>query len=473
MTKNLCLFLFSFFLLTGKAQIFSQSTVVANLTYPVAFTISPVDGRFFVTLKGHDASISNCDSSKIKLFDAQGNFLNTFFSLSGDSNFCYGETGILGICLDDDFTTNHYVYFYYNHGYAGDTAIRIIRLTDFNNVGINPTIILDIPTSFTSGIHVGGNVRCSSFFPGKIFVGIGELNNTANAQDLSKPYGKILRINTNGTIPTDNPFYDDGNPLTGNDDRIWTYGHRNPFDFCISKLNGNIYSSENGWNTWDELNLIVAGKNYGWPVCEGAYQWSSNSIPCATTGLTDPLSMWQAPLPAITGVEFYTGTNMPTLTNHLLVADNDYGNLYDCTMGNAPFYDTVIQRTLLADLTTLGGLTTVMQSPVDSCIYAMNGGFVPNGKIYRLCAPAIGFNENNFSDLSFEVFPNPAKEIVKIISEVPVSISVYDLSGRIVQSDLNKNNNHTINLSEIKSGIYFVKVVNEQRNYAVKKLIVE
>jgi glucose/arabinose dehydrogenase len=456
----------------GVSQLsLAQLTVVSGLNYPVAFTITP-DFRFLVTLKGHDATTTNCDSSVIKCFDAQGNFLNTFFQLDGDSNFCFGETGILGICLDADYSSNKYVYFYYNHAYAGDTSIRIVRLTDVNNYGTNPTIILDIPTLYITQQHVGGNIRCSSFHPGKIFVSIGDLADNSNPQDLSKPYGKILRINTDGTIPADNPFYDDGNPLTGNDDRIYTYGHRNPFDFCISNTNGKIYGTENGWNAWDEVNLIEAGKNYGWPLCEGFYQFNSTTVPCSSAGATDPLTDWAAPLPALTGIEYYTGTVIPGLANQLVVADNDYGKIYFCRLVNSPAYDSVDMNYMHADLTSSGGLTTVMQGP-DECIYAMKGGFTGNGEIYRLCPFGIGVGETTAENIQLAVFPTPASEELNVQSEVPVSAEIFDLEGKIVFRSERKAINHKLPAAQLLRGMYFLKCMDESGRICVRKISIQ
>jgi glucose/arabinose dehydrogenase len=451
-----------------KAQAFSQSTVVTGLTKPVAFVITP-DNRFFVTLKGNDATTSNCDSSKILVFDATGKRVSTLFSMNGDSNLCYGETGIIGVCLDVDFLTNHYVYFYYTHAYMGDTSIRVMRLTEQNNAVTNATLILKIPNSYTVQQHVGGNLRTSSLHPGKLFLSIGDHRNSNAAQDLSNPFGKILRINTDGSIPADNPFYDDGNPATGNDDRIYSYGHRNPFDFCISSLNGKIYSTENGNNTWDELNLIEAGKNYGWPTCEGAYL-QATSTPCNNSAYTDPLEGWGSPLPSVTGVEFYTGAAIPSLTNHLLVGVNNYGALFDVQLGNPPFYNTFVSRSSLGFLTNDGGLTTVMQHS-DGNIYVMKGGFTDDGQIYKLSSPGIGIIENTLTKT--ELFPNPCNEIVNIKSGAVFNFCLMDIEGRILYAKNNCVKEFELNTAELSRGLYFIKISDLNGNSTTKKLVRE
>src|SRR5690606_10515021 len=120
--------------------------------------------------------------------------------------------------------------------------------------GSNPQVIFDLEDTHIAGNHTGGNIH---FGPdGKLYIAIGDRAVQPNSQDLTNnAFGKILRINADGTIPTDNPFYDDGDPVIGFDDRIWSYGHRNQFDFTFSTVNDSLYSSENGLNTWDEVNM--------------------------------------------------------------------------------------------------------------------------------------------------------------------------------------------------------------------------
>ena len=451
---------------------FTQSTIVSGLTYPVAFDIAP-DGRFFVTQKGGN-SAGSCANALIKVFSQTGTSLGNFYNLT-DSVQCDFERGLLGICFDPNFTSNHYVYVYYNHRWLGDERIRVIKFTEVNNVGTNPQIILDIDVANNiNGNHVGGNIRMHASEPDKIYISIGDIAVQANGQSKNDPYGSFLRINTDGTIPTDNPYYDDGNPATGNDDRIWTYGHRNAFDFTFSAVNDSLYSSENGLNTWDEVNMIHKGKNYGWNTCEGFFNQGSTSVNCSLAGSELPLEDWAAPLPAITGILHYSGTLFPTLTNHLLVSDNDFGRIYDITLGNAPAYDQFISRTQWADFTTSGGLTTILQGS-DECIYAMKGGYTTAGAIYRICPLGMEMIEPFSSAEGISVFPNPTKENLEInfMLDQPSEVSVVfcDITGRIVatstpeffsggHSSLKLNPGQILN----SKGIFFCKLSYKQQD---------
>ncbi|HSV14528.1 MAG TPA: PQQ-dependent sugar dehydrogenase, partial [Tepidisphaeraceae bacterium] len=112
--------------------------------------------------------------------------------------------------------------------------------------------------------HNGGAIH---FGPdGKLYIGVGENGNGNNAQSLTTDLGKMLRINADGSIPTDNPFY--GN-TTGNNRAIWALGLRNPFTFAFQPASGRMFIDDVGQDTWEEIDDGIAGSNYGWPVTEG------------------------------------------------------------------------------------------------------------------------------------------------------------------------------------------------------------
>ncbi|MES2514001.1 MAG: PQQ-dependent sugar dehydrogenase, partial [Bacteroidota bacterium] len=399
------------------------------------------------------------------------------------------ERGVLGISLDPDFATNHHVYVYYNHLYNSDERIRIVRFTEVSNVGTNPTIIFDLDVANNiAGNHVGGNLHFRPSQPNHIYFTIGDLayqqsNPTLNyANKLTNPYGKILRIHKNGTVPTDNPFYDNGDPLTTNCDWIWSYGHRNPFDFCFSPVNDSMYCSENGLNKWDEANLIAKGSFYGWANCEGNYVNNSTTVLCSTSGAVSPIITWGVPLPSVTGILYYSGTTWSAMNNHLLVAENNNGILYDCTLGNAPAYNTVTNMVQVGDLTTSGGLTTLKQT-ADGCVYAMKGGYTTNGQIYKICPLSIGIEEKNSSESVISVFPNPAKNYLNIKLFLPLTKNLYvqltDVCGKVILTDMSVshsgNSEITLDLKTEWNGFYFLQVVDpdSKQILSTKKVVIE
>ena len=468
---------------------YTQTNVVTGLTYPVDFDWTS-DGRFFVTQKG-GVSTGGCANAKILVYNSSGTLLSTFKDLT-DSVNCDGERGLLGIAIDPNFNTNHYVYAYYVHKYGTANQIRVMRWVEVANVATSGTIILNIDLNtlgFTpQPYHYSGIIRFRPSQPDKLYVLVGEMyhNQTDTVaghnfgQMKTVPYGKILRINTDGTIPTDNPFYDDGNPATGNDDRIWSYGHRNMFGLCANPLTDSLYEAENGLNKWDEFNIIHKGGDYGWNICEGNYYNSSTTIPCPLAGSQLPLTTWGAPVPSVTGCMYYNGSVMPEFNNHILVGDNNNGRIYDLTMGNPPNYDIVTSKVTFADVVPSPAGLTTMREGTDGCIYAMKGGYTTSGTVFRIChASTAGISSNEtVENVVGQSYPNPTNGNAQIDYSVAqtssVSIELYDITGRKIKTILNapeiQAGKHTVEVTDLEkfaNGSYFYKMEVKQNNKIV------
>ena len=224
---------------------------------PTAMAFAP-DGRLFVCLQdGH-----------LRVIDKDGVLLaNPFVTLSVDSN---GERGLLGVAFDPNFAGNHYVYVYYT--VPGSPAHnRISRFTANGDVAVTNTefVVVDLDNLSSATNHNGGAIH---FGPdGKLYVGVGENANGANAQSLSNRLGKILRINSDGTIPSDNPASFPGitGSTSGANRAIWAVGLRNPFTFAFQSGTTRMFINDVGQSTWEEINDGIAGSNYGWPAAEG------------------------------------------------------------------------------------------------------------------------------------------------------------------------------------------------------------
>jgi glucose/arabinose dehydrogenase len=226
-------------------------TSISGLSNPTAMEIAP-DGRIFV-----------CQQTGALRVIKNGVLLSTpFLTLSVDAN---GERGLLGIAFDPNFANNNFLYVYYTVP-STPRHNRVSRFTANGDVAVpgSETIILELNDLSTATNHNGGAIH---FGPdGKLYVGVGENANRANAQTLSNMLGKVLRINSNGTIPTDNPFF---NTATGNNRSIWALGLRNPFTFAFQPGTGRMFINDVGEVTWEEINDGIAGSNYGWPDTEG------------------------------------------------------------------------------------------------------------------------------------------------------------------------------------------------------------
>ncbi len=188
---------------------FSETRVADGLGDPTAFAFAP-DGRIFVTAQ----------SGAVRVIK-NGALLSTpFLTITTDNS---GERGLLGIAFDPAFTTNQYVDIYYTVP-GSPPHNRVSRFTASGDVAVaNSEVALVDLENLSATNHNGGAIH---FGPdGKLYVAVGENANAANAQTLNNRLGKILRVNADGTIPTDNPFY---NQATGSRRSIWALGLRNP-----------------------------------------------------------------------------------------------------------------------------------------------------------------------------------------------------------------------------------------------------
>ena len=236
---------------------------VTGLDNASAMAESP-DGRLWVAQQGGALRIVR-----------NGALLATpFVQLTVDST---GERGLIGVALHPDFASNGWVYLHYTSPEGGPHG-RISRFTVNGDVAAagSEVKLVDLPALSSATNHNGGAIH---FGPdGKLYVGVGENANAANAQNLASPLGKMLRFNDDGSIPGDNPFFASSSGLAR---AIWAYGLRNPFTFAFEPSTGRMHINDVGQNTWEEIDLGSVGVNYGWPTSEGPDN--------LTAGVTAPL----------------------------------------------------------------------------------------------------------------------------------------------------------------------------------------
>ncbi len=213
--------------------------------FPVTLAFAP-DGRAFFTerITGNLWEVSKGNFRLIKSFPV--------FKITG-----HHETGLIGLALDPDFLENDFLYCYYTYVPLDSPSVyknKVVRLKSDGSEEID--LVKNIPAGL---IHNGGIL---AFGPDKnLYIGVG-VNNPVkeNAQSLKALDGKILRINCDGSFPTDNPF--PGSP-------VYSYGHRNIFGLAFHPQTGRLYICEEGPEVDDEINIIEKGGNYGWPEVTG------------------------------------------------------------------------------------------------------------------------------------------------------------------------------------------------------------
>ncbi len=186
-----------------------------------------------------------------------------------------GEGGLLGLAVSPTFSTDNYVYVYYTA--ASDSRVSRFKLIN-NTIGAREPIVTGIAKST---FHNGGRLK---FGPdGFLYITTGDAQTSSRAQNLSSLNGKILRVTATGDPAPGNPF----------GTRIYSYGHRNVQGIAWDSQ-GRLWASEFGNSTWDELNRIQSGGNYGWPTCEGS---------CGTTGMINPVRQWDVASASPSGLE--------------------------------------------------------------------------------------------------------------------------------------------------------------------------
>jgi aldose sugar dehydrogenase len=259
-------------------------TVATGLEAPWALAFVP-DGRIFITER----------PGRLRVLTSEG-VLDPEPVGEIEGVAAEGEGGLLGLAIDPDFDRNRSLYLY--HTYRDDSGLhnRVVRYTEREGRLEERTVLLDgIPGEV---IHDGGRV---AFGPdGKLYVTTGDAAQPELAQDRSSLAGKILRINTDGSIPADNPF--PGSP-------VYSYGHRNSQGLAWNPETSELYATEHGASGNDELNLIEPGSNYGWPEAEGPDHGP----------FTAPVAIYGSSI-APSGAAWYDSGAIPPWRNDLLFA---------------------------------------------------------------------------------------------------------------------------------------------------------
>lgn len=227
---------------------FAEVLVAQNLD-PTAMALAP-DGRLFILEKnGRVLIVSN------------GQLLpDPFIELAVDN---YNERGLSGIAFDPGFAQNGYLYLYYTVPGANHNRVSRFKADGNYVMAGSETVLLDLD-GLSGTIHNAGSMAFG--IDGKLYISVGDGANGGNAQSLNSLLGKVLRINADGSIPNDNPFY---TQTSGKYRAIYALGLRNSFSLTIQPGTGRIFASEVGNADWEEVNEIIGGKNYGWPIIEG------------------------------------------------------------------------------------------------------------------------------------------------------------------------------------------------------------
>ena len=249
--------------------------------------------------------------------------------ISGVPNVRYkGQGGLLDVEIHPEFINNNYIYIGftdYLNSKKNRTFTSIIRARLKNISLTDQKIIYKADDTFydNSTVHYGTRIVFDD--KGFLYFSIGDRGKRNQAQLLDYPNGKIHRLNADGSIPSDNPFFENNNAIKS----IWTYGNRNPQGLAIYPSSSILFETEHGPRGGDELNILSSGKNYGWPEITYGKNYSGTTITKYThkEGMEQPVIHW-TPSIAVCGIDFYDGELFNNWKNNLLVSSLKFERLY-------------------------------------------------------------------------------------------------------------------------------------------------
>jgi aldose sugar dehydrogenase len=348
---------------------FDAVTVTEGLVNPWGLTFLP-DGRMLVTEK----------PGRLRIVTADGKQMSE--PVAGlPAVDARGQGGLLDVALDPAFQKNQLIYWSYAEpgDGANNSAVARGRLVDGTAPAVEKVqVIFRQAPSLGSTLHYGGRLVFNR--DGTLFITLGERSITEGrmqAQRLDGLLGKIVRLNTDGSVPKDNPFV--GKPDVRPE--IWSYGHRNVQAAALNPATGDLWEVEHGTRGGDELNVVRKGRDYGWPTIAYGIEYQGKPITGGIQqqeGMEQPRYYWD-PVIAPSGMVFYTGQLFPAWRNSLFIGGMGSTNLVRLTLKDE---QVIGEERLLQDLQPQRErIRDVRQGP-DGAIYLLTDS--ATGRILKL-----------------------------------------------------------------------------------------
>ena len=287
----------------------------------------------------------------------------------------HGQGGLLDVALHPEFVNNHLVYLSYVAIGDGGSGTEVAR-GRWNGRDLEQIeVIFRMSPKSRGGRHFGSRLVFDG--AGRLYVTLGERGDRPRAQRLDDHAGSIIRINDDGSIPPDNPLRDRRGALP----EIFSYGNRNVQGAALHPVSGELWAHEHGPQGGDELNLIRAGVNYGWPVITYGVNYGIGTAigeGSSKPGMAQPLYYW-VPSIAPSGMTFYTADRIPEWQGNILLGSLKFGTLVRLELEG----ERVVHEERLLE-SALGRIRDVRQGP-DGLVYLLIDA--RDGALYRL-APA-------------------------------------------------------------------------------------
>ena len=341
---------------------FKGTAISTALTAPWGITTLP-DGRLLITQK----------AGTMRIATTNGTLSAPITGLPAVN--ANGQGGLLGLCIDPQFSTNRMVYWVFSENVAGgnQTSVAKGKLAQNELTIENATVIYRAGPAYNGTLHYGGRILFDR--TGNLIVSTGERSDLPTrplAQSVTAGLGKVIRINTSGQPATANPTFSASGALP----ELYSIGHRNPQGLALHPVTGDIWQSEHGPRGGDELNRLQGGKNYGWPTITYGIEYSGAAIGSAIqqqNGLEQPAYYWD-PVISPSGMVFYSGNRMPEWQNNLFICSLSATHIARLVIINNKV--TGEERLLASEGQRFRDIT----QGTDNALYAVTDG----GRLYRI-----------------------------------------------------------------------------------------
>ncbi len=370
------------------------------------------------------------------------------------------ESGMLGMALHPNFAANPEVFVAYTYGTFSNLKEKLVKYTYNGTSLVNPVVILDNIIGNTT--HNGS--RLLILPDNTLLFSTGDAQNQLFPQDITELNGKLLRINLDGTIPADNPIA--GNP-------VYSFGHRNVQGLLLHP-NGKIYMSEHGASTDDEFQIAESGRNFGWPNVEGFCNTSNEQSFCTANNVKEPLLAW-TPTIAPSDLVYYENAAFPEFNNKVLMTVLKDKKLIAMQL-DATGNSVLSQTHYLTNL--YGRLRDICVGAQKEIYLATNGASWsntnPNTHSIIVLRPPNDLGIDDQFKAAISVYPNPIGNEFTINFTDNVlgnQFCLTDLTGRTIFSSLITEKVVLFNSTELKNGIYVLRVTMKNGTELTKKLI--
>ncbi|MEL6325468.1 MAG: PQQ-dependent sugar dehydrogenase [Cyanobacteria bacterium J06626_23] len=294
--------------------------------------------------------------------------------------FAEGQGGLMDVVIHPRFAENRLIYFTYSHGSIEANRTRIARATFDGSALSDVEVIFEVSQTKARGQHFGSRLM---WLPdGTLLATIGDGGNPPieldgelirqQAQNRGSHFGKVLRLNDDGSVPSNNPFVADAEA----DPVLWSYGHRNIQGIAFDPIANRVWATEHGSRGGDELNLVEEGQNYGWPLATHSREYSGGIISPEQSlpGMVDPKVVW-TPAIAPSGLAFYSGDRFPEWRGDLFAGGLVSQDIRHIEVDEA---GTVLNEESIS----VGQRVRAVQQGPDELLYVLTDE--PNGQLMRL-----------------------------------------------------------------------------------------